>query len=226
MDEKTVSPPAPPSLEASYQMAGQRQDDASPGRLEAFVRTTQTMPESPSLRPRKARLRAGAAWLIAVLALAAALTEAAPAAAQQQIGPVSGLALPRFVSLKSDRVNLHEGPSKEHPTLWVYERAGLPVEITAEFETWRKIRDSEGTEGWVLHSLLSGRRTALVAPWKKEPALAYARDRATPLARLSPGVVANLRLCDGSWCRVSGEGFDGFVKQENLWGVYPGEKID
>lgn len=188
------------------------------------------MPESPSQRSRKAkfgpRARKTCAPLRAGLLAVALLAAGGPAAAQQQTGPVSGLPLPRFVSLKSDRVNLHEGPSKEHPTLWVYERAGLPVEITAEFETWRKIRDSEGTEGWVLHSLLSGRRTALVAPWKKEPSLAYARDRSTPLARLSPNVVANLRLCDGSWCRVSGEGFDGFVRQENLWGVYPGEKID
>ncbi|MBY6241318.1 SH3 domain-containing protein [Methylosinus sp. Sm6] len=187
------------------------------------------MPESPTSRPRNVEAGAlpnAARRAAAALALAAALLGAGGSAAQQQIGPVSGLAVPRFVSLKSDRVNLHEGPSKEHPTLWVYERAGLPVEITAEFETWRKIRDSEGTEGWVLHSLLSGRRTALVAPWKKEPALAYARDRTTPLARLSPGVVASLRLCDGSWCRVTGDGFDGFVKQESLWGVYPGEKID
>lgn len=148
------------------------------------------------------------------------------AAQQQQTGQVSGLPIPRFVSLKSDRVNLHEGPSKEHRTLWVFERAGLPVEITAEFETWRRIRDSEGAEGWVLHSLLSGRRTALVAPWKKEPELAYASDRKTPVARLAPGVVANLRLCDGAWCRIAGDRFDGFMKQENLWGVYPGEKIE
>ncbi len=161
--------------------------------------------------------------------LVVAILLAAPAHAadpRQQLGSASGLAIPRFVSLKSDRVNLHEGPSKDHRTLWVFERAGLPVEITAEFETWRKIRDSEGTEGWVLHSLLSGRRTALVAPWKKEHSLAFASDRTTPVARLAPGVVANLRLCDGIWCRVAGEGFDGYVKQENLWGVYPGEKIE
>jgi SH3-like domain-containing protein len=145
---------------------------------------------------------------------------------QVQIGPVSRLPLPRFVSLKSDRVNLHEGPSKDHRTLWVYERAGLPVEVTAEFETWRKIRDSEGAEGWVLHSLLSGRRTALVAPWKKEPMLLFANDRATPVAKLAPNVVANLRGCDGSWCHVSGQGFDGYMQQENLWGVYPGEKVE
>lgn len=184
------------------------------------------MPESPTPRSIKAKFGQRAKVARRLVFAAAMLAAPVPALAQQQIGPVSGLALPRFVSLKSDRVNLHEGPSKEHPTLWVYERAGLPVEITAEFETWRKIRDSEGTEGWVLHSLLSGRRTALVAPWKKEPALAYASDRATPVARLSPGVVANLRLCDGTWCRVAGDGFDGYVKQENFWGVYPGEKIE
>jgi SH3-like domain-containing protein len=147
-------------------------------------------------------------------------------AQQAQVGPVSKLPLPRFVSLKSDRVNLHEGPSKEHRTLWVYERAGLPVEITAEFEIWRKIRDSEGVEGWVLHSLLSGRRTALVAPWKKEPLLLSAADHTSPVAKLSPGVIAGLKRCDGEWCRVIGPGFDGYIKQENLWGAYPGEKVE
>ncbi len=80
---------------------------------------------------------------------------------RRHIGPATKLPLPRYVSLKTDRVNLREGPSKDHRTLWVFQRAGLPVEIIAEFETWRRIRDSEGTEGWVLHSLLS----AGAPPW-------------------------------------------------------------
>jgi len=163
--------------------------------------------------------------LLAAL-LAACFCVADANAQEPQKGPVSGLPLPRYVSLKSDRVNIREGPSKEHPTLWVYERAALPVEITAEFETWRKIRDSEGAEGWVLHSLLSGRRTALVAPWKKEPQLLVAADHSTPTAKLGPGVIGNLRGCDGKWCRIAGKGFDGYMEQENLWGVYPGEKFD
>jgi SH3-like domain-containing protein len=186
------------------------------------------MPETPALWSRISMVARMSRRLAASrgAALALVILSTAPVAAQQQTGPVSGLPVPRFVSLKSDRVNLHEGPSKEHPTLWVFARAGLPVEITAEFETWRKIRDSEGTEGWVLHSLLSGRRTALVGPWKKEPSLAFSSDRSTPVARLFPGVIANLRRCDGAWCRVAGDGFDGYMKQENLWGVYPGEKIE
>jgi SH3-like domain-containing protein len=160
------------------------------------------------------------------LGLTALVFSAAAAAQEPQKGPVSNLPIPRYVSLKSDRVNVREGPSKEHPTVWIYERAGLPVEITAEFETWRKIRDSEGSEGWVLHSLLSGRRTALIAPKKKEPQTLFAADHTTPVAKLGPGVIGNLRGCDGTWCRLAGKDFDGYIQQETLWGVYPGEKVE
>jgi SH3-like domain-containing protein len=145
------------------------------------------------------------------------------------VGSVSGLPIPRYVSLKADRVNLREGPSKDHRTTWIFQRAGLPVEITAEFEIWRKVRDSEGTEGWVLHSLLSGRRTALVAPWKKGiESILYrkASVSAAPVAKLQPNVIVSVKGCDGVWCHVSGSGFDGFIQQSELWGVYPNEKID
>jgi SH3-like domain-containing protein len=145
------------------------------------------------------------------------------------IGTATGLPIPRYVSLKSDRVNLREGPSKDHRTSWVFQRAGLPVEITAEFETWRKIRDSEGSEGWVLHSLLSGRRTALIFPSRKAESvelLTKPGNRGDAVARLQAGVIGSVRTCDGKWCRFLGEGFDGYVEQQNLWGVYPGEKLD
>jgi SH3-like domain-containing protein len=150
--------------------------------------------------------------------------------AQQAVGPATGLPVPRYVSLKSDHVNLREGPSKDHATKWIYQRAGLPVEITAEYETWRRIRDSEGSEGWVLHSLLSGKRTALVAPWKKDaapfPLRAEPQADSNVVAKLAPGVVANVKKCDGSWCRLKGDGYDGYLAQTNLWGVYPDEKFE
>jgi SH3-like domain-containing protein len=163
-----------------------------------------------------------------VLALACALILAPRAAVADPVGPVTKLPLPRFASLKTDRVNLREGPSKDHATKWVYERAGLPVEITAEFEIWRKVRDSEGVEGWVLHSLLSGRRTALVTPNKKgENSKLYTRASASTdlAATLQSGVIVNIRNCDGAWCLVDGDGFKGYIEQEKLWGVYPDEKI-
>jgi SH3-like domain-containing protein len=181
----------------------------------------------------RARRRGSIANLLWICWLGAALSSAAqPARAEtdgQQVGSVSGLPLPRFVSLKSDRVNLREGPSMDHRTTWIYERAGLPIEITAEFGTWRKVRDSDGTEGWVLHTLLSGRRTALVAPWKKAEAfMLYSTpaEDADPIARLQTGVIASIRSCDGKWCEVFGAGFDGYIEQTLLWGVYPNEKIE
>ena len=154
------------------------------------------------------------------------------AANETPTGKVSGLPVPRYVSLKTDRVNLREGPSKDHRTAWVFQRAGLPVEITAEYETWRRIRDAEGTEGWVLHSLLSGRRTALVMPWAKagtQPLSLYdkADEQARVVAQLQPNVIANVKGCKEGWCRIIiGADTTGFIKQDRLWGVYPNEAVD
>lgn len=167
-----------------------------------------------------------AAFAILAFSLTSALALADPLG---PVGPVTKLPLPRYASLKVDRVNLREGPSKDHAIKWVYERAGLPVEITAEFEIWRRVRDSEGVEGWVLHSLLSGRRTALVAPKEKgqnSPIYARASETAALAATLQAGVIVNIRNCDGAWCMVDGDRFKGYIQQDKLWGVYPNEKIN
>lgn len=146
----------------------------------------------------------------------------------QSDGASSGLPVPRYVSLKADKVNVRGGPSRDHDVAWVFTRAGIPVEITAESENWRRIRDAEGAEGWVFHSLLSGRRTVLVSPAAKSPAFPlYDRpDTGTRVvAKLEPGVLGTVRTCDKKWCRIFGEGFDGFIEQHLLWGVYPNEVV-
>jgi len=141
----------------------------------------------------------------------------------------SGLPIPRFVSIKTDRVNVRGGPDKDHDVAWIYTRVGWPVEITAEFENWRRIRDSDGTEGWVYHSLLSGKRTAVVQ-LKAKTDLAPLRAKPDPeapvIAQLQSGVLGSIKSCNGLWCRLVGEGFDGFIEQNRLWGVYPDEKIE
>lgn len=150
-------------------------------------------------------------------------------AADTPIGPVTGLPVPRFVSLKSDKVNLREGPTKEHRTKWIYQRANLPVEIVAESENWRRIRDSDGTEGWVLHSLLIGRRYVLVSPWRVDmpvPLYSEARAGSRVVAQLMPDVLALVRSCDLVWCRISGPDYDGYIDKTQLWGVYPDEQFD
>ena len=95
--------------------------------------------------------------------ITASVTPAENTAKDKKTG--TGLPLPRFVTLKADKVNVRRGPSSDHPVAFVFQRKGMPVEITAEFENWRKIRDSDGAEGWILQSMLSGRRNAFVASW-------------------------------------------------------------
>jgi SH3-like domain-containing protein len=149
--------------------------------------------------------------------------------AKDSVQTTSGLPVPRYVSLKSDHVNVRVGPTKDNDVAWVYTRVGLPVEITAEFENWRRVRDSEGSEGWVYHSLLSGRRTAVVT-MKDKADLAPIYDRAEAdsaiAARLQAGVIAQVKKCASSWCHIAGDGFDGWIQQERLWGVYADEQVN
>jgi SH3-like domain-containing protein len=144
-------------------------------------------------------------------------------------GP-SGLPLPRFVSLKATRVNLRIGPGRDYAVAWLYTRPGVPMEVIQEYDNWRRVRDAEGTEGWVYQSLLSGDRTATVAPWKAASGQEEfinmhreARANARIVARLEPGVVVEVKTCDGDWCEASADGVDGYVAQSEIWGAYPGE---
>jgi SH3-like domain-containing protein len=189
---------------------------------------------SAALRPACRHAVAGALALL--LALAGVLAGVGGLSAQGTPAPAgaTGLAVPRFVSLKSDRVNLRQGPGTEYPTAWVFRRAGLPVEVIKEFESWRQVRDAEGTTGWVLGSMLSGRRTAVILPWEvkagqAQPALAVLRDddseRASAVAQVEAGVLASIITCDGKWCRVSVGGFRGYIEQAKLWGAYKDEVI-
>ena len=173
----------------------------------------------------------GAALTVGLLALGAGSPAAAGEAQAAVMGP-SGLPLPRFVSLKSNRINLRVGPGRDYAVQWLYVKPGLPVEIIQEYDNWRRIRDADGTEGWVLQTLLTGKRSAVAAPWGKDgrgetvPLYARAEDGSSVNARLEPGVIGKIEACDGNWCRFETSGHDGFVRQTDIWGAYPGEQFD
>ena len=152
------------------------------------------------------------------------------AAAQTVTLGQSGLPLPRFVSLKSGRVNSRIGPGVNYSVDWMYMKAGLPMEIIQEYDNWRRVRDADGAEGWINQSLLSGRRTAIVAPWqrgKDEPLSLQAKPdaKASAVAYLEPGVIGTIKLCDGDWCQMTFDGHTGWINQTQLWGAYPGEQV-
>lgn len=137
----------------------------------------------------------------------------------------SGLPLPRFVSLRASVVNLRTGPGVRYPIDWVYHRPDLPVEIIDEFEAWRRIRDWQGTVGWVHQSMLQGRRTLLLVGERRVLRRGPEAD-AAGLALLEPGVIAQLLSCDGNWCRVEVRGFEGWLDRGEVYGLYPEERID
>jgi len=172
-------------------------------------------------------LRISFASCILLLSL---LVAAENAVAQAMTKGSSGLPLPRFVSLKAEKVNLRIGPSTDYAVSWRYLKSGLPVEIIREYENWRQIRDADGTEGWVNQTLLSGERTAVAAPWMRANGdsvyVMMRRDSmssAAVIAKLEPGVVLKIDECNGNWCKAETKGVSGWVAQAEIWGAYPGE---
>ena len=146
-----------------------------------------------------------------------------------QLKGASGLPIPRFVSLKTEKVNVRKGPSSDHAVAWVYQAKGLPLEITAEFETWRRVRDAEGAEGWILQNLLTGKRTALISPGNKGKFVDMVSEpsfHSSTVAKLATGVMGEIKSCDGTWCRIVANGYDGYVDQNMIWGAYPGEALN
>jgi SH3-like domain-containing protein len=142
------------------------------------------------------------------------------------------LPVPRFVSLKSQNVNMRIGPGKQFKVAWKYVKKGLPMEIIQEYENWRKVRDPEGTEGWILHSLLSGKRTVIINPGELKKASGVVPMYNSPsseealIARLEPGVVGQMLSCQEDWCQITAGEASGYVEKKKIWGVYPDELIE
>jgi SH3-like domain-containing protein len=159
---------------------------------------------------------------VLLLLFALALTAPAPSARAAD----AGLPVPRFVSLRSDEVNVRTGPGVRYPIDWVFVRKTMPVEVLAEVDTWRKVRSLDGTEGWVHQSMLTGRRTAIVIG-SETRSLHQRNDPATPtIAELEPGVIGGLLECRDAWCRLEVAGQKGWLPRDQLWGVLPTENFN
>lgn len=146
---------------------------------------------------------------------------------EPQRGRVSDLPIPRFVSLRTQPVNMRTGPGIRYPVTWVYQRRTLPVEVTDEFDTWRRVRDPDGAEGWVHQSMLSGQRTGIlkgpVSPLYKGSTFSSA-----VVAQLSPEVVMTIDRCPQQvdFCLVEAGGRKGWLQRGLFWGLYDGEIVE
>ena len=138
----------------------------------------------------------------------------------------SGLPVPRFVTLKTDDVNVRTGPGTRYPIQWVYRRAGMPVEVIEEYDLWRKIRDIEGTTGWVHKTMLDGKRNVTIARKEALVVKIEPEQDAKPILKAEPMVTARLMECQPEWCRIQISGRKGWVEKKHLWGIYPNEVFE
>jgi SH3-like domain-containing protein len=167
-------------------------------------------PEAPD--PFRRAFRALRPILFTLLLLACVIP------AQRQAQAEENLPLPRYASFKSSEVNLRAGPGENYPKQWVYQRAGMPVEIFEEWDTWRRIRDYQGVTGWVSVNLLTSKRTAVVIETRRV-LHDSASENARAVAQLDPGVIGRIVECNGDWCRLEVKGYEGWLKRTEIWGV-------
>ena len=156
----------------------------------------------------------------AFVALAVLLFVAVPARADDKPG------VPRFASLRVGEVNLRSGPGTKYPIQFVYHHKGLPVEILSEYDIWLKVRDWQGSEGWVHERMITPARTIIIKTDTRTIYRDPARD-SPALAKLEPGVVARLLECRNAWCRIETEkqNIKGWLLRTEVWGVYPDEVV-
>jgi SH3-like domain-containing protein len=132
---------------------------------------------------------------------------------------------PRFVSLRSDLVNMREGPSTEHSVKWVYHREGLPMQVLAEYDVWRRVRDQDGEIGWIHVSLLANERGAVVVGSGHAEVRADEAMDASIIAQVEPGVVGRVVSCGANSCRLDFSELEGWIERTRIWGVYADEQL-
>lgn len=166
--------------------------------------------------------RANPAMLLATAALGLVFAAGQSAVAKTRFTP-------HFETVMAKPANVRRGPGTDYPIKWIYVRRWEPVEIFEEYGNWRRIRDWQGDNGWMLGALLTGRRrTGLVEPWSHGPPVPLRgrpSHRGRVLAWLEPRVMVQLMGCDGIWCRSNVRSFSGYIRVTHLWGAYPGERF-
>ncbi len=143
-----------------------------------------------------------------------------------EIGQSTGYKIPRFVSLKSDDVNLRIGSSTNYPIILKYITKNMPVEITDEYERWRKIRDMGGNEGWIRKDLLKGDRYVILLADKKSIIKLYSKPDGVPIGEVGKFNIAQIKICLMQWCKIEIDNYKGWANKKNLWGVYKKEEIN
>jgi len=143
-----------------------------------------------------------------------------------EIGQITGYKIPRFVSLKSDEVNLRIGSSTNYPIILKYVAKNMPVEIIDEYERWRKIRDINGNEGWIRKDLLKGDRFVIIIKDNKNKIYMYSKPNGVQIGEIGELNIAKIKVCLEKWCKIKFESYKGWINKKNVWGVYEKEEVN
>ncbi len=155
-----------------------------------------------------------------VLAAFVIVAAAVPASAQEKQPPY-------WASIASGQAMTHTGPGRNYPNVWLYQRRDLPVRVVKKYETWRLVQDPDGAQGWMLVTMLSDRRTAIVKAGDPRAIRSDRSDGAKIRYMAEPGVVGRIDKCKGDgWCRIEIGKKDGYVRTSDLWGVSENEVVD
>jgi SH3-like domain-containing protein len=147
------------------------------------------------------------------------LTIATPAAAQEKQPPY-------WASIASGQAMTHTGPGRNYPNVWLYQRRDLPVRVVKKYDNWRLIQDPDGAQGWMLVTMLSDRRTAIVKPGEPRPIRVSPSGGAKPVYMAEPGVVGRINKCGDGWCRIEIGSRKGYVSTSDIWGVGEAEVVN
>jgi SH3-like domain-containing protein len=133
---------------------------------------------------------------------------------------------PYWASVSAGKALMRTGPGRNYPATWLYQRADLPIRVIETYPNWRKVEDPDGEKGWMLQRLLSDARTGMVKAGAPRPLYDKPDEHSQLLYRAEAGVVGRISKCDGSWCRFDAQGRQAYIREDQLWGVDPNERID
>ena len=150
---------------------------------------------------------------------AAVLALAAPAVAQEK-------APPYWASIASGEAMMRTGPGRNFPGVWLYKRRDLPIRVLRTYPNWRYVEDPDGVRGWMLVTLLSARRTAIVRGSEPRPIHARPDENSRVRYNAQPGVVGRIDECSSGWCRIKVGDREGFIRTTDMWGVSDGEEVE
>ena len=133
---------------------------------------------------------------------------------------------PYWASIASGQAMMRTGPGRNYPGIWLYQRRDLPVRVVQVYTIWRKIEDPDGQQGWMLVTMLSDKRSAIVRPGATKP-IRNKPEAASHIAyRAEPGVVGRIDHCVSGWCHITVAKREGYVAVGDVWGLGEGESVD